>query len=188
MRHKPVDRRSARTQTCILTAFRELVLARGYDAITVSDIVEQANIGRSTFYEHYDNKDDLFRQSLHPIVAVLAGTISDDCDRSRLESVMEHFAEHRDFVATIAIGGTARTLMTACLQEELEARLAGAHKGERTGLLPVRLTAAQIAAAQWGLVLAWLSSEGVPAARIATMLASTSKALVAVAVPAYGRV
>jgi AcrR family transcriptional regulator len=187
MTPKPADRRSARTQTCILAAFRELVFARGYGTVTVSDIVEQANIGRSTFYEHYDNKDDLFRQSLHPIVTVLADAIFEDCDRSRLELVMEHFAEQREFVAAVAAGGTARAVMTKYLQEELETRLARGHKGERTGSLPMRLTAAQIAATQWGLVLAWLSSEGVPAARIATMLASSSKALATAGVPACTR-
>jgi AcrR family transcriptional regulator len=160
---RPADRRFART--------------RGYDALTVSDIVEQANIGRSTFYEHYENKDDLFRQSLRPIVTVLANAILENCDQRRLELVVQHFAERRALVAAIA-SGTARTVITQYLQEELETRLARTRrKTEHSSAFPIGLIAAQIAAAQWGLLLAWLSSEGVPAERIAIALAASSKAI-----------
>lgn len=62
----------------MLTAFRDLILSRGYDAVTVSDVVERANVGRSTFYEHYEDKEDLFRQSLRAIVPPLADAVCAD--------------------------------------------------------------------------------------------------------------
>ncbi len=42
-----------------------LILSKGYDTISVSDIVEAADIGRSTFYAHYTGKEDLLRSGFH---------------------------------------------------------------------------------------------------------------------------
>lgn len=41
-----------------------MILAKGYDPITVEEICEAANVGRSTFYLHYTSKDDLKRSGL----------------------------------------------------------------------------------------------------------------------------
>ena len=57
---KKTDRRVKRTCELLQKALMGLIRARNYDAITVQDIVDRANIGRTTFYSHYDCKDDLF--------------------------------------------------------------------------------------------------------------------------------
>ena len=59
-----VDRRSLRTRTALRDALLELIAERGWDEIAVQDICELANIGRSTFYLHYPNKDALLQGSL----------------------------------------------------------------------------------------------------------------------------
>ena len=53
------DRRSQRTRHLLGEALIELMREKGYSAITVSDVIERANVGRSTFYAHYRDKDDL---------------------------------------------------------------------------------------------------------------------------------
>lgn len=54
-----IDRRVARTRALLQDALIALVPERGYPAITVDDICRQANVGRSTFYTHYADKDAL---------------------------------------------------------------------------------------------------------------------------------
>jgi AcrR family transcriptional regulator len=66
------DRRSQRTRRLLSEAFVELLREKGYSAITVSDIIERANIGRSTFYSHYRDKDDLFVSELDRVIEVLS--------------------------------------------------------------------------------------------------------------------
>jgi AcrR family transcriptional regulator len=53
------DRRSQRTQRLLHDALMSLLLERRYDDITVQDLLDRADIGRSTFYAHYWDKDDL---------------------------------------------------------------------------------------------------------------------------------
>jgi AcrR family transcriptional regulator len=54
------DRRVVRTRELLQKSLIELIGEREYDAITIQDIAERANVGRTTFYLHYSNKDDLF--------------------------------------------------------------------------------------------------------------------------------
>ncbi|HSL27887.1 MAG TPA: TetR/AcrR family transcriptional regulator [Anaerolineales bacterium] len=69
--HKP-DRRSQRTRRLLGTAFVQLLREKGYSAITVNDLIERANVGRSTFYSHYRNKEDLFVSELDRVIEALS--------------------------------------------------------------------------------------------------------------------
>jgi AcrR family transcriptional regulator len=56
-----IDRRARRTRQALHRALIGLILERGYDGLTVADIADRANVGRSTFYAHFTDKDDLMR-------------------------------------------------------------------------------------------------------------------------------
>lgn len=66
-----VDRRSARTSATLQHALMSLILEKRYEAITIKDICDAADVGRSTFYAHYKNKDDLKRRGLEHLRSVL---------------------------------------------------------------------------------------------------------------------
>lgn len=53
------DRRILRTRTTIVDAFVSLVFEKGFSAISVKDITTGADVNRSTFYAHYEDKYDL---------------------------------------------------------------------------------------------------------------------------------
>src|SRR5215217_6191503 len=55
-----IDRRVERTRERLQKALMDLIAERGYDSITIQDIVDRADLGRTTFYLHYNSKDDLF--------------------------------------------------------------------------------------------------------------------------------
>jgi AcrR family transcriptional regulator len=65
------DRRVERTQQLIRNAFRSLLEEKGYEALTVQDIINRANIGRATFYAHFDNKDAVFASGFDELRASL---------------------------------------------------------------------------------------------------------------------
>jgi AcrR family transcriptional regulator len=53
------DRRVQRTHRALHEAFIGLILERGYDAVSIRDVVERAGVGRSTFYIHFGDLDEL---------------------------------------------------------------------------------------------------------------------------------
>ncbi len=54
-----LDRRVQRTRQLLRDALTASVLEKGYEATTVQDLLDRANLGRSTFYAHYSDKDEL---------------------------------------------------------------------------------------------------------------------------------
>lgn len=71
MKTKKMDRRSQRTQRLVGSALIELLHEKRYDDITIQDILDRANIGRSTFYEHYWDKEDLLTSEIARVIDVL---------------------------------------------------------------------------------------------------------------------
>jgi AcrR family transcriptional regulator len=55
-----IDRRIQRTYKILHEALVELILEKGYDKVTVQDVIDRANVGRSTFYSHFKDLEDLF--------------------------------------------------------------------------------------------------------------------------------
>jgi AcrR family transcriptional regulator len=53
------DRRVGKTRKALKEALTDLILEKGYEAVTVQDVIDRADVGRSTFYAHFVDKDDL---------------------------------------------------------------------------------------------------------------------------------
>ena len=66
-----VNRRVERTKQLIRAAFRELLDEKSYETLTVQDIIDRANVGRATFYAHFDSKDELFASGFDELRASL---------------------------------------------------------------------------------------------------------------------
>ena len=66
-----MDRRALRTRRSLHQALLQLIFERDYDEISVADIAEAANVGRSTFYAHFTDKDDLLRSGTDHLRAIL---------------------------------------------------------------------------------------------------------------------
>ena len=151
------DRQVRKTRAAILGAFNKLILERRYGDIRVADIIRGADIGRSTFYEHFRNKDAILRESLSHVVAVLADAVCDDCDLNRLQFILDHFRENSRLARGLMIGPSAPQVVIV-LAGLIEERLTTwQEKSGRTPAVPLALIAAQTAVAQLGLVRAWLN-------------------------------
>ncbi len=91
------DRRVRRTRETLHRALIELMMERAYDRISVSDVIARADIGRSTFYAHFRDKEDLLVHGLDELRVELA---PGEGDRARGGSpslaVFEHFRESQE--------------------------------------------------------------------------------------------
>lgn len=90
------DRRSLRTQTAARQALVGLLQEKHYSAITVQDILDRADIGRSTFYAHYESKEDLLISSVSFLMNQFIdhGEHSEDGIPSTI-GLFEHVQENR---------------------------------------------------------------------------------------------
>jgi AcrR family transcriptional regulator len=152
---EPFDRRAARTRRAIVGAFVALVLERRYDGISVSDIAARADVGRSTFYEHFRGKDELLHQSMEPLLALLADAALPDADEGPVRFVVSHFWDNRRLARAVMahpLGAAVRRVLVSLI----EARLVAAH-----ACAPelVALRAVQVAAAQLALLDGWTRGE-----------------------------
>ncbi|MBC7878379.1 MAG: TetR/AcrR family transcriptional regulator [Anaerolineales bacterium] len=69
MAKKVLDRRVERTRQLLQNALSELILEKEYEKVTVQDVIDRANVGRSTFYAHFEDKEQLLRSGFEPLRA-----------------------------------------------------------------------------------------------------------------------
>jgi AcrR family transcriptional regulator len=141
------DRRMQKTRHAIRSAFVQLVFERRYEDIAIADIIRMANVGRSTFYLHFESKDDLLKSVVEWTIDELAASVRPDRDPERLRKLIAHFWEKRRLGSLIFNGP-----VSPALRRQFVSKL------EAEGGLN-RLWAIQVAAAHFGMLHAWLSGE-----------------------------
>ncbi|MBZ9871813.1 TetR/AcrR family transcriptional regulator [Mesorhizobium sp. BR1-1-9] len=107
-----IDRRAARTRRALHEALLRLMLRKGYEAILVQDIIDEADVGRSTFYAHYTGKEDLLRSGFQRLREELKEAQAQVDASARVPNdtlsfsgtMFEHAARYADHYRTM-IGG-----------------------------------------------------------------------------------
>lgn len=66
-KRKTEDRRLQRTRALLQGALTSMIIEQGYEATTVQDIIDRANVGRSTFYAHFADKETLLLSGIEDL-------------------------------------------------------------------------------------------------------------------------
>lgn len=128
------DRRVRRTRRLIRQALVELILSKGYEAVTVTDIINRADVGRSTFYAHFTDKQEVLFSSLDELSELLRFTPGYRSETlfSFSLPIFEHLQEQRRLAqallgrrGSIAVGTRGEQIMAAVVRDELLAALPG---------------------------------------------------------------
>ena len=151
-----MDRRAQRTRRDLMSAFLELVLTRGYLAVTTAGICRRANIGRSTFYLHYAGKQQLLEQSLRHPSAGLAACVDGRLTAPQLLPLLEHFRSQRA-INRVFFESPVRQLWVASLASLIEPRLPRRCQAGSSTCIPRALAATVVAEMQISLVTHWLT-------------------------------
>jgi AcrR family transcriptional regulator len=162
---KAEDRRVRRTRALLQNALTSLIVEKGYEAITVQEIIDRANVGRATFYAHFADKRTLLTSRLEDLRTALiqqqreALATSGDGNRALTFSraMLQHASDSLPLWRALA-GRESGAFVMARIQEMLAdlvrndlAALGLTQRGADRELLVQHLTGGFIAVMMWWL-------------------------------------
>ena len=167
------DRRVQRTRRHLRDALMELILERGYNAVTIAHLTERAELGRTTFYLHYRDKEDLLVESLEEIAEELKAQVELIADENVAEGglpvnpvavAFHHVQANRDLYRII-LQGEGSNKAASRIRDIIEEAAADFFARRMSQFvtappeLPRGLVAGYFAAALMGFVTLWLEKE-----------------------------
>lgn len=163
------DRRVERTQQLLQAALLSLIKEKEFDAISVQEIIDRANVGRATFYAHYDNKEDLLESGFEGLHATLKERQKEAREREGSldeqlfafsQHLLAHADEHREILPSMVSqrGGALiqhllRHLLVRVVREDVNTMM------PKAGAVPKEAIVQFIAGGLYGLMMWWLSGK-----------------------------
>lgn len=104
MYHIKADRRSLRSCKMIYDGLAALMQNKPFDSITVTDLVEKAKVGRTTFYRYFDQIEDVLRMRCDQVAAELIDYLVENRPADMpvrtaiLESILRYFHLHSEVI------------------------------------------------------------------------------------------
>lgn len=137
---RKMDRRVRQTRDALGDALVELMHEKPFRAITVQHVLDRAEVGRSTFYSHYRDKDDLFLSDAEDFFEGMSTLLlRRGEDSSRVAPAREffaHVAEMRVFHSALVTSGKVKDVME--MGEEYFARAIARRLGELPAAAGIR--------------------------------------------------
>jgi AcrR family transcriptional regulator len=157
----PPDRRTQRTRLALSQALIALIQEKRYEAITVQDICDRADVGRSTFYAHYQDKDDLLASNFQQVMENLGSQIEWRGDQFifPVEPLFRHVQEHHHLYKALAWGGGFDVLLRAGQRQwraQIETHLTTRLPPDRALAIPLDVVTGYLAGALQTMLLWWL--------------------------------
>lgn len=133
-----LDRRVQRTRKLLRESLMGLILEEGYDAISIQDITDKANLGRATFYLHFKDKDELLLDVMDQFMSEFIENVPQFSqnqwrleDTKALAKLFDFAADHYDLYRILIIGSggikASRQLhqiiaknIEVCIQKEID--------------------------------------------------------------------
>jgi AcrR family transcriptional regulator len=160
------DRRSKRTRQILGATLVELLQEKRYEAITVQEILDRANVGRSTFYTHYRDKEDLLISEIARVVHELNEHMLalGQVPGALLPSLefFRHVQQQRHLIRAFVRGDSVEMLMRdfqAQLSTVVERNLLSLSGGKLTSLVPLPLVASFVASTVLLLLRWWFEND-----------------------------
>lgn len=164
---KRKDRRPNRTKQAVRQHLIKLIQEKHYDLITVQDLIDGANIGRSTFYTHFRDKEDVLFSDWKRFLGFFFGYMNwENLDRDRFLPITElfhHLKEYYNFYKALERSQKSERLFRTGyvhLVEKLEDELYKRYEKDAINI-PIPILASYLAREIFGHMRWWLDS-GMP--------------------------
>lgn len=180
MESKKIDRRINRTRKQLREALLSLIIERGYDSVTINQITSRADLGRTTFYLHYKDKEDLLLESIDANADDLVAQIKqiplsawkvhkaaevEFLVESPIRLIFEHAAQNATLYKVILWGeggfratGRLRDVITQAIDEFLQLKTARENLTLHPEV-PIEVFSNYFAGSLMGLLSWWLEND-----------------------------
>jgi AcrR family transcriptional regulator len=169
-----MDPRVARTTASLQQALLELARQHPLDDITIGDITERAGVNRSSFYQHYSDKETLLADALEDAVSHVASHVPTSvADPPRMPEELHVYLEHIEENAPLyrrILGDQGSAVVASRLRDRIEVIVRELLDAAGTGVfdgLPSDVAAASIAGSALGVIRAWVQREPLPPVEVA---------------------
>ena len=155
------DRRIRRTQTLLAKALIDLVLEKGYEAVTIREITDRADIGYATFFRHYRDKDELLQDVLDVVLEELSkllSVINPDTDPAAAGVVFFRYIQQHVEVVRVLL---ERRAILQKLIAVVTRQIVDEHTAQEGSPVPLEIAAHHLVSASIALVEWWLDN-GMP--------------------------
>jgi AcrR family transcriptional regulator len=159
-----LDRRAARTRDLLLGALPGLMAERGFERLTIQNIIDRAGVGRATFYAHFQNKEELLAGSVGRLRAWLE-TMRDRYPAQPFAFMMpffDHLASHRAIYRTtfereseVSVERLIRSMMRELVRAELLA-----NRTSQQDDAAIELATQFVVSTFWSVTVWWMGSGG----------------------------
>lgn len=160
------DARTRRTHRALSEALVALMVARDFDDITVQDVLDRAGIGRTTFYAHFRNKEDLLLSDAERFIRLLDAHFAAAAGATQrvapLGELAAHVGAYAQFAAALKRSGQNQDVWEIIIGELsriIERRLTALGVRAGSGELPLEVSSRLYAASAITLLEWWLDRD-----------------------------
>jgi AcrR family transcriptional regulator len=156
------DRRVKRTQNLLAKALIALSLEKGYEAVTIRDITERADIGYATFFRHYHDKDALLHDVLDVVLAELIGLLhpsAQDSDPIATGTlIFSYVQDHSEIIRVLLSSRGSSSLLHHMIETGTQSVLSH-NTPEEDSTIPPEIAAHHWISATIALIQWWLEHD-----------------------------
>lgn len=158
-----VDRRVQRTHELLGNALVALTLEKGFDAVTIRDITERANVGYVTFFRHFDDKNALFLKMLEDVAQGMGIPFDDGFHCPLTEDIAQlwfkHIQENADFLRAVLDASALRKHWREGLAKIMRTSLKDRLSDTASSRLSLELAANHLASSFLNFMEWWLDHQ-----------------------------
>ena len=156
------DRRVRRTQQLLAQALIALTLERGYEAVTIRDITQRADIGYATFFRHYHDKDALLHDVLDVVLAELMSLLQPPeprADPAASGTLIFRYVREHSAVCRVLLGSPGSAALVRRMIEAGTSSVLESNAPRPDSLVPVEVAAHHLVASSISLIQWWLDHD-----------------------------
>ena len=171
-KQKKLDPRVVRTRQQLRAALVSLIEEKGFDALTVQDITDRAELNRATFYLHYQDKQELLVKSLRDAIDELVADIGASTDEQgqlvfdeslrSIKATFEHVAQHAHFYRVMMSAEGVPSFIAGVRDyiAEITLRwLKALQPDSRQSMVPLEIVANSLSWSLLGVLIWWLEHD-----------------------------